>query len=246
MLRYSAAVQQARQTIESGVLGPVTLARFHASSPVGGAAEPWQSVPGDTGGVMYTIGCHMIDLIVYMLGMPKRAKGMSLKLPAGATVTAHGYKKDTLSGLGVTQDMPIGGLMYEDAGGALLDYGDKLATFDITGWEAHPWVEAWLIELYGTDGTLFIGIQPPRYRLYVRNANHGYEVGWHTWESLDASSVGNSLLADDNYTAEIRHMLRRVRAWDTDNTRWLADAEGVVAVLDAIFRSDREGSTQSL
>lgn len=241
MLRFSSGIRHARRIIASGVLGPVVLARFHAAAPVGGAAERWQSVPGDLGGLVYTDGCHMIHLITHLLGLPTRVQAMHLKLPPGQEVIAHGFKKDTLSGLGETVNMPLGGLMYEDAGAAIFDYGDKLVTFDITGWEAHPWVEAWQIELYGTDGTLFVGIQPARYRLYVRNPNHGYEAGWHSWESLDASTVGNSLTVDENYTGEIMHMLQRVRAWDTDNALYLTEAEGVITVLDAIFRSDRDG-----
>ena len=246
MLPYSSGIRHCRRILDSGVLGPVTLARFHAATPVGGSKEIWQSLPGDLGGLMYTDACHIIHLMIRLLGMPGRVQAMTLKLPAGENVIAHGFKVDTLSGLGATVPMPIGGLVHEDAGAAIFDYGTKLVTLDMTGWEAHPWVEAWAIELYGTDGTLFVGIQPSRYRLYVRNPNHGYEAGWHTWSSLDASSVGNSLTIDENYTGEINHMLDRVRAWDTDNARALREAEDVVTVLDALLRSGREGRAEAI
>lgn len=241
MLRFNSGVAHARRILAEGVLGPITLARFHAAAPVGGAAEAWQSVPGDEGGLVYTDGCHMIDLMIYLLGMPHSVKGMTLKLESGDPVTAHGFKEHTLSGLGETLQIPLGGLMYEDCGAALFHYGDKLATFDITGWEAHPWVEAWRMEFYGTDGTLHVGIQPPWYRLYVRNPNHGYSEGWHNWEGFGVGGVGTSLVVDENYTGEIQHMLRRVREWDTDNAPWFAEAEGVITILDAFFQSDRKG-----
>jgi len=246
MLRFSSGVRHARRILEEGVLGPVTLARFHAATPVGGSKEIWQSIPGDLGGLMYTDACHIIHLMTYILGKPERVQSMVLKLPAGQHVTAHGFKPDTLSGLGQTVQMPLGGLVHEDAGAAIFDYGDKLVTLDMTGWEAHPWVEAWAIELYGADGTLLVGIQPPRYKLYVRNPNHGYEAGWHRWESLDASSVGNSLTVDENYTGEIVHMLKRVRAWDTNNADYLTEAETVVTVLDAMYRSNRDGAAVTI
>jgi predicted dehydrogenase len=241
MLRFGSGVAHAQRILAEGVLGPVTLARFHAATPVGGSKEIWQSIPGDLGGLMYTDACHAIHLMTHILGMPSRVQSMHLKFPAGQDVIAHGFKPDTLSGLGHTVNMPLGGLVHEDVGASLFDYGDKLVTLDMTGWEAHPWVEAWAIELYGTDGTLFVGIQPPRYKLYVRNANHGYGVGWHNWESFDASTVGNSLTVDENYTGEIMHMLGRVRAWDTDNSLTLTEAENVVTVLDAMHRSNHDG-----
>lgn len=240
MLQFSSAMRHCQRLIDCGVLGPVTLARFHAAAPVGGSRERWQSVPGDLGGVMYTDACHMIHLIHRLYGLPKHIQAMHLKLPAGEEVIAHGFKKDTLTGLGETVKMPLGGLMYEDAGAGIFDYGDKLITFDLCGWEAHPWVEAWTIELYGTDATLYVGIQPARYKLYARNPKAGFEVGWHSWHSLDSSTVGNSLVIDENYTGEAQHMLKRVRAWDTDNTVSLQEAEAVITILDTMYRSHRE------
>jgi predicted dehydrogenase len=241
MLPFSAAIAHIKRIMAEGVLGSIVQARFHAATPAGGSAEIWQSVPGDLGGLMFTDACHAIHLMLRLLGLPQSVQATYLKLPAGADVTAHGFKKDTLSGLGATVQMPLGGLVHEDAGGAVFHYGDKLVTLDMTGWEAHPWVEGWTIELYGTDGTLYAGIQPARYRLYVRNPNHGYEAGRHNWDSFEGTGVGNSLLVDNNYTSEMQHMLQRVRGWDTDNTMALVEAEGVVTVLDAMFRSDRDG-----
>jgi predicted dehydrogenase len=239
-LRFSPIIPHVERILSSGVLGAITLARFHAAAPVGAAREPWQSVPGDVGGVVYTDGCHMIDLIVHLLGVPRRVQGKLLKLPAGQPVLAHGFKGVTFAEHGETVTMPLGGLMYEDAGTALLEYDDKLATFDLTGWEANPWVETWRIELFGANGTLYACPQPPWYRLFVRDASHGFEAGWHSWEGSVMPDDPKAPPVNVNYAAEMDHMLGRVRTWDTDNTNWLASAEAVVAVLDAIYRSDRE------
>lgn len=239
-LRYSPVMAHVRRILAEDVLGPLTLARFHAAAPVGAAREPWQSVPGGLGGVVYTDGCHMIDLIVHLLGVPRQVKGMLLTLPAGQSVRAEGFKRHTFAGQGETVEMPLGGLMYEDAGAALLDYGDRLATFDLTGWEAHPWVEAWHIELHGTEGALYAGPQPPRYRLYLRAPRAGYQAGWHTWQGSDQSGDAPPGV-NVNYANEMAHMLDRVRTWDIDNMARLAEAEAVITVLDGIYRSHREG-----
>lgn len=246
MLQFSAAMRHCERLLAADVLGPITLARFHAAAPVGGSAERWQSVPGDLGGVMYTDACHMIQLIYRLFGLPHEVQAMHLKLPAGKEVTAHGFKKDSLAGLGETVSMPLGGLMYEDAGAGIFNYGDKLVTFDLTGWEAHPWVEAWTIELYGTDASLYVGIQPSRYKLYVRNPKPGFEVGWHSWKSLAGSTVGNSLVIDENYIGETQHMLKRIRSWDTNNQASLLEAEAVITILDAMYRSHQQGQRVNL
>ncbi len=111
----------------------------------------------------------------------------------------------------------------------------------MTGWEAHPWVEAWRIEIYGANGTLHVALTPPAYRLYVRNAKAGYQPGWHEWSGLSASVVGNSLEVDENYSSEVHNMLARVRRWDTDNTQSIREAEGVITILSAMYDSERDG-----
>jgi predicted dehydrogenase len=236
-LRHSLVIPHVQRLLADGVLGFVTLARFHAAAPVGGGADPWQNVPGDLGGLMYTDGCHMIDLLVHLLGAPKRVQGMTLTLPAGPPVIAHNFKLDTLTTSDIAE-IPLGGLMYEDAAAALLDYGDKLVTCDITGWEAHPWVDTWRFEFYGTDGSLYVGLKPPSYRLFVRNQKTTFTPGWHTWEATTP---------DPTYEDELAVMLNRVRTWDlAGNEQWLTDAESVIAVLDAIFQSARGKSAIAL
>ncbi len=236
-LRHSPVLPHIRRLLADGVLGPITLVRTHAAAPVGGAAEPWQSVPGDLGGLLYTDGCHMVDLIVHLLGPPRGVVGSILKLPPGPPVMAHGFKRDTLQPGGEDVEIPIGGLMYEDGAAAILDYGDKLVTFDITGWEAHPWVETWTMEFYGANGSLFAGLEPPSYRLYVRNATARFGPGWHSWQAIKSRGV------DATYIGEMVEMLDRVRRWDVDNDRWLEDAESVTTVLHDIFASAVNSST---
>ena len=241
MMHDNTAIRHARRILAEGVLGPVTLARVHAATPVGGSREIWQSQPDDLGGLMYTDACHAVDMIVSLFGIPKHVNSLMLKLPEGETVTAHGFKKDTLSQLDVTVEMPIGGLVHEDAGAAILRHADKIVTLDMTGWEAHPWVEAWRIEIYGANGTLHVALTPPAYRLYVRNAKADYQPGWHEWSGLSASVVGNSLEVDENYSSEVHNMLARVRRWDTDNAQSIREAEGVITILSAMYDSERDG-----
>lgn len=241
MLRFSPVVPALRRILESGVLGPLTLARFHVTTPVGGSREPWQSVPGDLCGMLLTDCCHMFDLIIHLLGAPRAAKGMLLTLDPGPVVRAHGFKRDTLSELGETIEMPLGGLRYEDGAAALLDYGSLLATVDATGWDAQHWVEGWRLEFYGANGTLHAGVMPPWYRLFVRDSAPGHAPGWHTWKGSGTQGLAISLAPDAAYEAELRHTLRRVRTHDTaGNTQRLREAETIVAMVDAIYRSATE------
>ena len=117
-----------------------------------------------------------------------------------------------------------------------------LATFDVTGWEAHNWVEAWSMELFGTDGTLQVSLVPPGYTLWVRREHAEYSRGRHTWEGTDtAAGAGASLVVDENYRNEMAGILQRLRADTPPDYRALREGLEVVRIADAIYRSDEAG-----
>jgi predicted dehydrogenase len=240
MLAHSQAIVEAQRILASGVLGAVSLARFHIPGPVGATREPALSLPDDLGGIFYADGSHAVHLIVRLLGMPRRASAMLLKLPEGPPVLAQDYIRDTFTQ--ETVEMPFGGSVHEDAGAAVLAYPDKLVTLDMTGWGTRPWVESWAIEFLGTEGTLQVGLQPPWYRLYLRRPRADHAAGWHSWQGTGVSGGANSLVVDANYRAEMQDLLTRVRNWDTSPRPWLDEAHAVITVLDAIFRSARDGA----
>ncbi len=237
MYNYSPVMRKVEDILASNVLGPLTLARFHAGAPVGGAAEIWQSLPEDMGGVLYTDGCHMLALVVRLLGTPRSVVGRILKISDGPEVVADIYKEDTLAGLGTEARLRLGCQLHEDAGAAILEYPDMLATFDVTGWEAHNWVEAWSIELFGVDGTLQVSLVPPGYRLWVRRAHEKYDRGWHSWEGTGGGAgPGASLVVDENYRNEMADLLSRLRQGMAPDYHALREGLEVVRVADAIYR----------
>lgn len=237
MLRHSPVVPRLKAIVDEGVLGEITLARFHASSPVGCAAEIWQSLPADIGGVTYTDGCHMMDLILHLLGRPSAVQGLVKRLPRGRTAVSHQFKPDVLSGLGGDRTFELGTLEHEDVSGAILDYDDKVAVFDVTGWEAHGWVEEWRIELYGTRGTASAGVLPPWLRLYLNERVGDRDVGWHEFRTTGApDSAALTLVPDITYQAEMDDLLARLERGDRD-PRGLRDGLAVVETLDALYRS---------
>ena len=238
MYNYSPVVRKVEKILESGVLGHLTLTRFHAGAPVGGAAEIWQSLPEDMGGVLYTDGCHMLALIVRLLGEPRMVTGRLLKISNGPEVIADIYKENTLAGLGAETRLKLGEQLHEDAGAAILEYQDMLATFDVTGWEAHNWVEAWSMEFFGTDGTLQVSLVPPSFRLWVRRPHEEYDRGWHTWQGIDtAAGSGASLVVDENYSNEITDLLNRLRLDAAPDFKALREGLAVVRIADAIYRN---------
>ena len=241
ILHHSPAVRELREMVESGVLGPITLARFHAATPVGGSAEIWQSLPEDLGGMVFTIGIHMVREIVHLLGVPDTVTASIRRLRGAESVFSDIFKPDVLAGLGGVQEFDTGTLVHEDAGVLVMDYPDKIAVMDMTGWEAHNWVERWRLELYGANGTLEGGLMPPFTRLHVRRPHDGYRLGvseqWLTTNTSSGAAI--SLVPDITYETEMRDLLAAARAGSTDQSE-LAIALQCVELLGAAFQSARE------
>jgi hypothetical protein len=94
MLAHSPAISETRRILVSGVLGAMTLARFHIPGPVGATREPALSLPDDLGGIFYADGSHAVHLIIRFLGLPRRVTAMLLRLPEGPPVVAQDYIRD--------------------------------------------------------------------------------------------------------------------------------------------------------
>jgi predicted dehydrogenase len=150
-------------------------------------------------------------------------------------------KRDLFAGLGGTAEVKVGDLMYEDVGAAILFYPDKIVTFDVTAWEATDWVEDWRMEYYGTNGTLTVTPAPPKFRLFLRNSHADYRAGETTFSGSDGPRGPEvSLVADADYQRQLTSLVNRVRGGQPNSQRSLHTAQGVVHMLDAIYKSSQE------
>lgn len=68
MHRYSPAVQEVLQRIRDGKLGQILSINGEMSTCHPASYRQW--LQNFDGGIMYILGCHLIDLIVYILGKP--------------------------------------------------------------------------------------------------------------------------------------------------------------------------------
>jgi predicted dehydrogenase len=176
-LHYSDAVRWCREALRDDVLGQLTLARVHGGCPVGAGAELWQSLPEDLGGLVYTEGSHMIEIMCDLLGEPDRAMASVRRLPPRPAVGSLVYKADLFSESRSGVPVAVGGLQHEDVAAAIFEYPDKIVTFDVTAWEPTTWCAQWAIELYGTNGSLRAIPDPAEVQLTLRSPAGAFGAG---------------------------------------------------------------------
>ncbi|MBV9599949.1 MAG: Gfo/Idh/MocA family oxidoreductase [Chloroflexi bacterium] len=128
MFRYSPGFEQATSLARAGALGEVFAVRAHMSTNVNLAERKEQS--RHRGGILYDLGGHMLDQLVWLLGEPTR---VSTTLRNDTTPQLADYADNTLT---------------------LLEYPRAMAVLDIAAMEARP--AARRFEVYGTRGSAIL------------------------------------------------------------------------------------------
>lgn len=150
MFRYHDGFQRIAGWARDGTLGAVTSVRAHMSTDLTAAAGA--VVAHHRGGVLFDLGGHMVDQIVWLLGRPQRATS---------------YLRYGVSGTPGLADNTL----------AVLEYPTALAFVDICAVEAPP--VARRFEVYGTAGSAIMEPFEPagHVRLCLRRPAGGYAAG---------------------------------------------------------------------
>lgn len=205
-MRYSPVYAPVERIFRERMLGDLSLVRFHASTPAGALRDFWFTRPEDMGGLVFLDSCHVLDFAISLIGRPTSVKAEIMKYADG-------------------------GHIFEDAAAVLFRFGERtLGTLGLTGWEANNWVETWDMAFFGTEGTLYLGIHPPWFRLYLKEATGPYLRGWN--EFSDPTFPG-----ERNYLFEQEDVIARLRRGEKTPRVGVDHAVTVVEVIDEIYRS---------
>lgn len=159
MFRYQHAFVQLADWARSGALGQIFSVRAHMSTWLNEAQR--EVISEHEGGILYDLGGHMIDQIVWLLGRPNRVTSF-LRNDSGIVPA---FKDNTL---------------------AVFEFDRAIATVDIAAMESRPMARRF--EIYGDKGSAIIvdGFDPSReIRLCLEEDIEGYAKGIHNvpWEA---------------------------------------------------------------
>lgn len=223
-VRLAESITWAKKLIDEGAVGEVVTVSARGAAMVGEHVTDHLNQPADMGGVLWILGCHMLDSLVHMFGAPE-------------SVNARVHKSARLSGEG----------SREDSASVLLNYPDMSATFSFDGHDKLEWFESSRIFVYGTRGMIEIGILPQRLRVYLDEAAAGLPAGWTEWtesyftppfartESNKFSELPE-LENISNFRTEMRGWVDSIRT-GAPNVAPVSDALTVARIVDACYRS---------
>jgi predicted dehydrogenase len=208
-MHYSEALEFPRKVMKGGVLGDITTARFHGGCPSGAGMDLWQAIPEDLGSIMQTEGCHTLENVVDLFGVPDRVVSTIRKLPERPPHPVLGWIPDLFSGTVTTGEFGVGTLMYEDIASGMMEYADKTITLDMTAWEATEWCNEWAIDIYGTNGSLHAVPDFPVATLYLREARGSFPAGTTNMATELPNGTSN---VPTCYRKQFESLIARVRS----------------------------------
>jgi predicted dehydrogenase len=226
-VRLARSIGQAKELIEAGVIGDVVSVSARGAALVGEHLTAHLNQPADMGGALWIIGCHMLDSLVHMFGVPD-------------SVNARVHKSARLSDE----------TSREDSAAVLLNYPDMSVAFSFDGHDRLEWFESSRISVYGTAGMIEIGILPQKLRVYVDQDRAGWKAGWTEWtESYFTPPFARTESNKFSELPELENISNfhpEMRGW-VDSIRTgspvvapVADALAVAQIVDACYRSEKE------
>lgn len=226
-VRLAQSVTRAKELIDAGTIGNVVSVSARGAALAGEHLTAHLNQPADIGGALWIIGCHMIDSLVSMFGVPESVN---------ARVRKSAMLSDESS--------------REDSAAVLLNYPDMTATFSFDSHDRLEWFESSGISVYGTAGMIEIGVLPQKLRVYVEKERAGWSAGWTEWTQsyftppfarTDANKFSElpELENISNFRTEMRGWVDSIRT-GAPVVAPIKDALAVARIIDASYRSEKE------
>lgn len=224
-VRLAESIQRTKKLVESGLIGEVVSVQARGAAKVGEHVTEHLNQPADMGGVLWILGCHMLDVLVEVFGTPK-------------SVNARVHKSVRLS-----DDSS-----REDSASALLNYGDFSVSFSFDGHDDLEWFESSRLTVYGTKGMIEAGVLPQTLRVYLNESRQGWPKGWTEWTESYFTPVFARTEANkfselpeleniSNFHTEMQGWVNSIRT-GTPNVAPVEDALAVARVVEACYRSE--------
>ncbi len=153
MFRYNPGFKFIFDMVNAGNLGDIFSIRGRMSTNIPVDRRP--SLGKYQGGILFELLCHLIDIMVAILGRPDRVNSF--------------LRND----LGITPE-------FADNTLAVFEYEKAIATFESSAMEISPF-PCRRFEVYGTKGSIILEpLEPPSIRLCLKEDIGEYSKGWQT------------------------------------------------------------------
>jgi len=230
-VRLAESIRRTKELIEAGTIGEVVSVSARGAGKVGEHVSQHLNQPADMGGGLWILGCHMLDVMVKVFGVPD-------------TINARVRKSAKLSDE----------TSREDSAATILNYPDFSVSYSFDSHDDLEWFESSRLTVYGTAGMIEAGILPQQLRVYLKEGRQGWPAGWTEWtESYFTQPFARTeankfselpeLENLSNFYTEMQGWVDSMR-FGTPNVAPVEDALAVARIVEACYHSsDAQGAS---
>ncbi len=208
--------QEVRRLAKAGVLGDL----YHISGEAYGQVvtkskgSTWRSKKSEGGGCLHDYASHVVDLMNWTVGAPKKVLGAVLQ--------------------------PVFSDGVDDAVYATFDYGNGLSGQLTTNWSdtTHRKMTT-RISLMGTKGKIVADRQECRVYLREGESFEDYQEGWTIKYITGLQKPVWYYLRGEEYSEQMNSFVTAIKENNLSHDNSFADAFRTDSTLDSIFRADR-------
>jgi predicted dehydrogenase len=219
--RFIGSFREVRRLLDSGAIGTISSVLGEAYGPVVLRAKggTWRSHKDAGGGSLYDYAAHPINLINWYLGEPTGV---------GGTILNSIFSREI-------DDEVLSTLVYDGGPSARVavnwsDESCRKMTTRITAW--------------GTGGRIYADRQ--ECQVYLRgNAPipAGYQEGWNVRYTTDLTEPVGFYLRGEEYSAQIDHFVKRVKAGDGEGLNCFESAAVTDRVIAMMVQDAGKGAS---
>ena len=211
--RFIGTFNEVKRLIESNVLGEIYNFQGEAYGPVviKEKGSTWRSNKNEGGGCLYDYSSHVINLINYIIGVPKNVKGTTLK-----SVFSNGV-----------EDVVYSTLIMENglSGQLMVNWSDETYRKMSTS-----------ITIWGKKGKIISDAQELKIFLNYDNEIEKLRKGWNIKYLTDLTKPVNFYLRGEEYSAQIDYFIDCIRNKKTENINSFESAMQTDKVIDMLVK----------
>jgi predicted dehydrogenase len=215
--RFVGAFREARRLAAPNILGDIHHVQVEAYGPVvvRTKGSTWRHSKTEGGGCLYDYACHAIDLVNYMVGVPRSV---------GGTVVKSIFSQDV-------DDEVYSTFYFENGATGYL----------AANWSDDSYRKMFTrITVWGTKGRLSADRQ--EYQIYLREPNKelSLDAGWTIKNTVELTQPAWFYLRGEEYSAQIDHFIKSVKAGNHQTESTFSSALATDRVVQMLL-ADAEG-----
>ncbi|MDA8307024.1 MAG: Gfo/Idh/MocA family oxidoreductase [Deltaproteobacteria bacterium] len=217
--RFVGTFREAKRLLSQGLMGELYHFLGEAYGPVvlKAKGETWRSKKSEGGGCLYDYASHVIDLISFYFGEPKKVSGTTIKKIFSAGV--------------------------DDAVYSTLIYDNGLSGQLSVNWseETHRKMTT-RITVWGKEGKLLVDAHEMKIYLKKDRPEHNLQKGWNIRYITDLTEPVPFYLRGEEYSAQVNYFIKRVKeARPEGNINCFSSAIVTNKVIDLLLHDSSSG-----